>query len=112
MAPDCDFEEGDRPPPHKPTDDCSYGPDTSLPKEIIPPLVQAVKLGDVSLVQLLLSNRANLNAGYYNLCKGPIVKSIKFMYSRVIWLAIELERYETIKLLLTAGADIGLAQPI
>ncbi|KAL7924303.1 protein kinase [Trichoderma austrokoningii] len=107
-----DFEEGDRPLPIRPNSGCYFGPDVSLPEEFVPPLARAVKLGDVSLVRLLLSNGANPNVGYHDLHEGPWEKHVKFTCGRVIQLAMELGRYETMKLLLAAGADIHLAQPV
>ncbi|EHK49813.1 hypothetical protein TRIATDRAFT_51468, partial [Trichoderma atroviride IMI 206040] len=109
----CDFEEEDRPLPFNPGADggCCFGV-ISLEEEFIPPLVRAVKMGDVSLVRLLLRNGANANVGYHDLYAGLMFKHIKFGCGRVIQLAMELKRHECIKLLLAAGADISLAQPV
>lgn len=109
----CDFEEGDRPLPFNPGADggCCFDV-VSLEEEFIPPLVRAVKTGDVSLVRLLLRNGANANVGYHGLHASLMLKHIKFGCGRVIQLAMELRRHESIKLLLAAGADIGLAQPV
>ncbi|UKZ79394.1 hypothetical protein TrVFT333_007147 [Trichoderma virens FT-333] len=108
----CDFEDGDRPlPQNGPNDGCDFY-DISEPGEFMPPLVRAVKLGDVGLVRLLLQHGANANIGYHNLMAEEGVKYIQFGCGRVIELAMELKRHETIKLLLAAGADIDLpSQP-
>ncbi|PNP46769.1 hypothetical protein TGAMA5MH_01721 [Trichoderma gamsii] len=108
----CEFEDEDRPSPLDPGPygGCYYS--ISLDGEFIPPLVRAVKIGDVSLVRLLLRNGANANIGYHDLIHDLGPEHIKFRCGRVIQLAMELKRYETIKLLLAAGADISLAQPV
>lgn len=109
----CDFEEEDRLSPFNPDPyarswfDIKY-----LDDEFIPPLVRAVRIGDVSLVRLLLGNGADPNVGYHDLYGELGVKYIKFRCGRVIQLAMELKRHETIKLLLAADADISLAQPV
>lgn len=49
-----------------------------------PPLVRAVKIGDVSLVRLLLRSGADANVGYHDLHASLILKRIKFGCGRVI----------------------------
>ncbi|KAK1241349.1 hypothetical protein MKX08_001323 [Trichoderma sp. CBMAI-0020] len=109
----CDFEEEDRPLPfnHGADDGCCFDV-VSLEEEFIPPLVRAVKMGDVSLVRLLLRHGADANVGYHGLHASLMLKHIKFGCGRVIQLAMELKRHAAVKLLLAAGADIGLAQPV
>ncbi|PTB39433.1 hypothetical protein M441DRAFT_460377 [Trichoderma asperellum CBS 433.97] len=104
----CDFQDEDRPLPHAPGSGCCFE-DISQPEAFMPPLVRAVHRGDVSLVRLLLRNGANANVGYHDFHADLGVKYITFSCGRVIQLAIELGRHETIKLLLAAGADISLA---
>ncbi|GFP57942.1 serine/threonine-protein kinase gad8 [Trichoderma asperellum] len=89
----CDFQDEDRPLPHAPGSGCCFE-DISQPEAFMPPLVRAVHRGDVSLVRLLLRNGANANAGYHDFHADLGVKYIKF------------------SLLLAAGADISLAQPV
>ncbi|KAM0522406.1 hypothetical protein ACHAPE_001996 [Trichoderma viride] len=109
----CDFEEEDWPLPFNPGPyaGCCFGV-ASLDEEFIPPLVRAVKIGDVSLVRLLLRNGANASIGYHDLIDDLGSTHIKFGCGRVLQLAMELKRHEAIKLLLTAGAGISLAQPV
>ncbi|TFB04981.1 hypothetical protein CCMA1212_002673 [Trichoderma ghanense] len=109
----CDFEDGDRPlPENGPDDGCSFY-DISEPTEFIPPLVRAVKLGDVGMVRLLLERGgADANVGYHDLTAEGGKKDIRFSCGRVIELAMELGRRETVKLLLAAGADLCVEKPV
>ncbi|KAL6867813.1 kinase-like domain-containing protein [Trichoderma novae-zelandiae] len=64
----CDFEDGDRPLPENGPDDGCHFYDPSEPTEFVPPLVRAVKLGDVGTVRLLLERGgADANLGYHDL---------------------------------------------
>ncbi|PTB62986.1 hypothetical protein BBK36DRAFT_1093504, partial [Trichoderma citrinoviride] len=109
----CDFEDGDRPLPENGLDDSCNFYDTSEPTEFMPPLVRAVKLGDVGMVRLLLERgRADPNVGYHDLRAEEGKKDIKFRCGRVIELAMELGRRETVKLLLAAGADLCVEKPV
>lgn len=107
----CDFEDEDRPFSDGPKILCQLGAEVNL-DEYIPPLVRAVKLGDVGMVRLLLEHGANPNVGYHDLLAKTGVVSIKYGCGRVIELAMELGRQETMKLLFAAGADIHVARPV
>ncbi|PNY28157.1 Serine/threonine-protein kinase gad8 [Tolypocladium capitatum] len=116
----CDFEEADRPHPPPPRhSDCVYGcsfRNISEPEEFIPPLVRAVKQGDVDLARLMLSHGADANVGYHDLTRklSEIHQRSEIMFScgRVIELAMELNQQEIVQLLLASGADIGLISPV
>ncbi|KAL7944576.1 protein kinase [Trichoderma barbatum] len=108
----CDFEDRDRPLPQNGLEDGCHFYDISEPEEFMPPLVRAVKWGDVGMVRLLLQHGANANVGYHDLYTEEGVKYVRFQCGRVIELAMELKRYEMIKLLLAAGADINVPQPV
>ncbi|KAI1378603.1 hypothetical protein F4677DRAFT_411394 [Hypoxylon crocopeplum] len=112
----CDFEDADRPPPQHSLDNGCYFRDLSEPEEFVPPLVRAVKLGDVELAGLLLSHGTDANVGYHDLTGNLLEMSqgreeVMFSCGRVVELAMELGHREIVQLLLVAGADIGLAQP-
>ncbi|KAI8957860.1 protein kinase [Daldinia sp. FL1419] len=112
----CEFEEADRPLPQDPLDEGCYFYDLAEPHEFTPPLVRAIKKGNVGLVRLLLSHGANANAGYhsliwdlyeYDMMKDPIW----FSCGWPIELAMELGYQEMVELLLDSDADINLPQP-
>ena len=119
----CDFEEADRP---QSAGNCSAFDlemnatvgDSSEPKEYMPPLVRAIKLGDADLVRLLLAHGANVNAGYHDL-SILLPSGFPFWFDRnymkcgrPIQLAMELGHENLVRLLLENGADISLAQPV
>ncbi|KAH8696517.1 hypothetical protein BGW36DRAFT_428522 [Talaromyces proteolyticus] len=119
----CDFEDSDQPPEPGPcVPDWDWNLNTlieakSEPDQYIPPLVRAVLLGDVHLVQLLLSYGADANIGYHNLV-GSLPDSfiisdhLNMRCGRPIQLAMELGHLDVIQLLLGYGAEIDLAQPV
>ncbi|ETS06288.1 kinase-like protein [Trichoderma reesei RUT C-30] len=109
----CDFEDGDRPLPENGLEDGCNFYDISEPTEFIPPLARAVKMGNVGMVRLLLERGgADPNVGYHDLTAEEGKKDIKFRCGRVIELAMELKRQETVKLLLAAGADLRVERPV
>jgi len=113
----CDFEDADRPPPQHPLDNGCYFRDLSEPEEFISPLVRAVKQRNVDLTRLLLSHGADANVGYHNLSWNLLEmnqgrEQIMFSCGRVVELAMELRQEELVQLLLAAGADIALVQPV
>lgn len=60
----CDCEESDRPHPQHSLDNGYYFGDLSKPEEFMPPLIRAVKQGEIELTRLLLAHGANANVGY------------------------------------------------
>ncbi|KAI1077739.1 protein kinase [Whalleya microplaca] len=113
----CYFREADRPHPQHPLDNGCYFRDLSEPEEFIPPLVRAVKQGNVEIAQLLLSHGADANVGYHDLSINLLEihqgrEQIMFSCGRVVELAMELRQQEMVRLLLASGADIGLLAPI
>ncbi|KAK8080897.1 protein kinase [Apiospora hydei] len=123
----CDFEASDRPHPHRGginQTNHNFSPhDESEPAEYIPPLVRAVRHGNMELVQLLLAHGADPNVGYHDLwlpgagrekelpwdCEDP---TIQFTCGRPVQLAMELGLRDVVDVLLDRGADIGLPQPV
>ncbi|KAI0385756.1 protein kinase [Hypomontagnella monticulosa] len=114
----CDFKEGDRPLPQHPLDDGCYFRDLSEPEEFTPPLVRAVKRGQIDIVRALLSYGVDANVSYHGVLRDLDEmmnfewEPIKFSCGRVVQLAIELGYHEIVQLLLAHGADIDLVQPV
>lgn len=134
----CEFEEEDIPPPLLGTVnyDNEQGPGTCSRTlqagDLIAPLVRAVRLGNVSLVRLLLAHGADVNVGYHcdsdtgllplptqrqcgwedeNGTKaGP--RKVNFACGRVVQLAMELGHAGIVGLLIESGADVWLPQPV
>jgi serum/glucocorticoid-regulated kinase 2 len=121
------FEPSDLSPPVIPTYDggCSFvdlphnlGPRLEA-KDFTPPLVRAVRLGNASLVRLLLAHGADPNAPYHAL-DVPIRHKpweelpppIHFTCGRAVQLAKELGYDEVVQLLLEGGADVSLSPPV
>jgi serum/glucocorticoid-regulated kinase 2 len=125
----CDFDVADRPDPRHP-DEIEFQPfDESEPDEFVPPLVRAVKHCNPHLVRLLLTHGADANVGYHDLCFGGDIwehkeadglllwphepkDAARFSCGRVVELAMAMRQPELVRLLLAAGADIGLAHPV
>ncbi|PTB37278.1 hypothetical protein M441DRAFT_83185 [Trichoderma asperellum CBS 433.97] len=119
----CDFKDSDRPLDPKCRDhggyrelftfNMTYG-DKSEPAEYTPPLIRAIVLGDEDLVRLLLAHGADVNIGFHDLNSSMLPSNwpININCGRPIQLAMELEHYNMVQLLLDKGADINLAQPI
>ncbi|KAK7955896.1 uncharacterized protein PG986_005118 [Apiospora aurea] len=123
----CDFDASDRPHPHRGginQASHNFSPhDESEPAEYIPPLVRAVRHGNMELVQLLLAHGADPNVGYHDLwlpgagretelawdCEEP---AIQFTCGRPVQLAMELGWRDVVDVLLDRGADVGLPQPV
>lgn len=108
----CDFEESDRPPP-RPVEDiwlgCTLGLKQRTPIDwFMPPLVYAVKKGNMDLARLLLAHGAHANIGYHDLASR---RPLKRVCGRPIQLAMELKHHDIVQLLLDFGADVCLAQP-
>ncbi|KAL7913888.1 hypothetical protein GGI35DRAFT_438881 [Trichoderma velutinum] len=104
----CDFEDSDRPPPPR---GCHF-PEISDNEDYMPPLVRAVKLGNMELVRLLLAQGADVNVGYHGL-RGEhrSLQVIDVTCGRVIEAAMELGHRDMVELFLEMGADIHLPQP-
>ncbi|KAK6837973.1 protein kinase [Apiospora arundinis] len=130
----CDFEDADRP-----LEDCGYigwcPPDNvqwsgggASPPFAGPyaALVRAVRHGNVAIVRLLLAHGADPNVGYHGanvtVPNGWYDRGEKpeghppypeFSCGRPVQLAMELHGHgEIVELLLDAGADIALTQPV
>ncbi|PNP54871.1 hypothetical protein THARTR1_04560 [Trichoderma harzianum] len=104
----CDFEDSDRPPPPR---GCCF-PEISDNEDCMPPLVRAVKLGNMGLVQLLLAHGADVNVGYHGLHGDHrSLQVIDVTCGRVIEAAMELGHRDMVELFLEKGADIHLPQP-
>lgn len=115
----CNFEEPDRPASSDPRwNGCTLGLAPPLKAEdFIPPLVRAARLGGVGLVRLLLENGADPNTSYHvyhhqEYKYSGLETPINFFCGRVVQIAMEFEHLEIVQLLLDAGADIDLAQPV
>ncbi|KAK8099594.1 kinase-like protein [Apiospora kogelbergensis] len=96
------------------------------PTDFTPPLVRAVRFGNAGLVRVLLAHGADPNVGYH----GPYITIPngwydtgekpeghppypKIVCGRPVQLAMELYGDgEVLRLLLDAGADIALPQPV
>lgn len=108
----CDFEDFDRPPP---PDGCCF-PDVPENEDFMPPLVKAVRLGNMDLVRLLLAHGADVNVGYHDLDGEhrfpPPSQIIDVTCGRVIQEAMELGHRDMVGLFLDSGADIHLPQPV
>lgn len=107
----CDFEASDRPSPKNPESVSFFTCDISYPDEFVPPLVRAVKLGNLEIALLLLTNGANANVGYHDL-PPDIDQDYEMVCGRVVQLAMELGNQEMVQLLLAFGCDISLQQPV
>lgn len=117
------FEDSDRPPSFSgshsdniPTEGTTCG-DRSEPDEYLPPLIRAVILGDIELVQFLLAYGADSNIGYHDMSMLllPGSHSMEPLYmhcGRPIHLAMELGYADVVHLLLEYGADVELGQPV
>lgn len=57
----CDFEKSDMPPYHGPKQQGCLIDNISYPVEFTPPLIRAVKIGNVELVRLLLATSRRRN---------------------------------------------------
>ncbi|KFY25222.1 hypothetical protein V491_01860 [Pseudogymnoascus sp. VKM F-3775] len=115
----CNFEERDRPPPPDPRwNECTLGMAPPLQAEhFIPPIVRAARLGNVGLVRLLLEKSADPNTSYHvyrhEEYKYSIqITPINFFCGWVVQIAMEFGHLEIVQLLLDAGANIDLAQPV
>lgn len=117
----CDFDEEDRPYPPAAAPagglmECGCcSEDISFPSEFVPPLVRAVREGSAPLVRLLLAHGADANVGFHDLPAEPSTMfrpPFRLSCGRVVQLAMSLGHREIVQLLLAAGADINLAQPI
>lgn len=134
----CEFEEEDLPPPLLDTvnHDNEQGPGTCSRTlqagDLIAPLVRAVRLGNASLVRLLLAHGADVNVGYHcdsdtGLLPLPTrrqcgwedeigtkagSRKVNFACGRVVWLAMELGHAGIVGLLIESGADVWLPQPV
>lgn len=116
----CDFDAVDRPGPPRPLagdglgdHECHFK-DMLFPEEFIPPLVRAVRTGSVPLVRLLLLHGANVNVGFHDLPRqlsSEYSPPFRLACGRVVQLAMSLGHGEIVRMLLRAGADVGLAQP-
>lgn len=117
----CDFDVADRllppvvVPAGGPYDIECYAGDMSFPHEFVPPLVRAVREGSAPLVRLLLAHGVDSNVGFHNLPDEPsslYIPPFRLSCGRVAQLAMSLGHLEIVQLLLAAGADINLGQPI
>ncbi|KKO99894.1 AGC/AKT protein kinase [Trichoderma harzianum] len=104
----CDFEDYDRPPP--PSGGCHF-PDVPDNEDYMPPLVRAVRLGNMELVRLLLAHGADVNVGYHDFHGERRSLFIDVTCGRVIEAAMELGHRDMVELFLEMGADIHLPQP-
>lgn len=104
----CDFEDSDRPPPT--TRGCCF-PDVPDNEDYMPPLVRAVRLGNMELVRLLLAHGADVNVGYHEFHGERLSLFIDVTCGRVIEAAMELGHRDMVELFLEMGADIHLPQP-
>lgn len=126
----CDFEESDRPRPPHPLyyDICTLGEAPRLQvDDFAPPLVRAVRLGNVELVRLLLPGGADANVGYHGLLgrcgrqqqqqygqdREMSMGGPRFSCRRVVQLAMELGYEDIVRLLIVnRGADVWRPHPI
>ncbi|KAL7959632.1 hypothetical protein V8C34DRAFT_322723 [Trichoderma compactum] len=104
----CDFEDSDRPLPPR---GCHF-PEISDNQDYMPPLVRAVKLGNMELVRLRLAHGADVNVGYHGLHgEHRSLQVIDATCRKVIEAAIELGHRDIVELFLEKEADIHLPQP-
>jgi serum/glucocorticoid-regulated kinase 2 len=117
----CDFQDSNRPSPLPYGGGCTFGvrvTDNTEPPEFIPPLVRAVKLGDIDLVKILLASGADANVGFHdselecdepegNTSQLPVIKC-----GRVVQLAMAFGHEEIVQLLLASGVNINLPAPV
>ncbi|PKK51403.1 hypothetical protein CI102_3768 [Trichoderma harzianum] len=104
----CNFEDSDRPPPPSRG---YYLPRIPDNEDYMPPLVRAVRLGNMELVRLLLAHGADVNVGYHGLHGERQSLFIDVTCGRVIEAAMELGHRDMVELFLEMGADIHLPQP-
>lgn len=122
----CDFEESDRPLPHRSScGNFEVALSRGLKAEdLTPPLVRAARLGNTHLASLLLAHGADANVAYHGLgghedgykhgvgyAEDSRIRAY-FSCGRAIQIAMEIKHAELIRLLVDAGADINLAQPV
>ncbi|KAL4879536.1 kinase-like domain-containing protein [Aspergillus karnatakaensis] len=117
----CDFEDSDQPLPPNPfywDYDSNLSRTISL-EDLTPPLVRAARVGNLSLVQLLLEHGADPNVAYHDLGgrrEGGEVRDSKipamFSCGRAVQIAMEMGYHEVVRVLVDAGADVDLAQPV
>ncbi|KAM3554076.1 hypothetical protein ARSEF4850_006634 [Beauveria asiatica] len=97
-----------------------FGPDPRLKKDshFTPPLVRAVRLGNMELVRLLLAHGADPNVAYHNICRGHPrqarelhLPQPQYSCGRPVYLAAELKFDEIVEVLIRGGADIHLQHP-
>ena len=117
----CDFEESDRPRPPHPLyyDICTLGEAPRLQvDDFAPPLVRAVRLGNVELVRLLLPGGADANVGYHGLLgrcgrqqqqqygqdREMSMGGPRFSCRRVVQLAMDMGYEDIVRLLIVVGA--------
>ncbi|KAL4945833.1 hypothetical protein BDV06DRAFT_218908 [Aspergillus oleicola] len=122
----CDIEENDIPLPPDPLAEWDNS-QWSLPLapelealELTPPLVRDAKLGNTAIVALLLEHGADPNASYHVLGgRSPpeqrwdyqthdLPLRVAFSCGRVVYIAMEHDHFEVVKLLLDACADINM----
>lgn len=112
----CNYEEDDiRPPPANPypqglggSTACWFndGPEKE-DGEFIPPIVYAVRAGNLRLVRLLISYGADVDTGYRQLRKTKT----KFCCGRILDLAMDLGHQEIVDFLINLGAKPDLGRP-